>query len=234
MSVEILIVDDDPQIRDVLQIALKREGYNTITASDGAAALRYAKKPSLDLIVLDIGLPEIDGLEVCRQLRTFSDIPVLFLSARDDEFDKVLGLELGADDYVTKPFSPRELVARIKSILKRTLNIPGIHKNANSKTYQQGDLMLFPNTHICRFSGQPVMLTASEMKLLKRIMQNPDTVTTRAQLTDALYGTNIHVSERTIDSHLRNLRSKLAKAGCNNAIETLHGIGFRMGSCDSR
>jgi two-component system, OmpR family, response regulator len=228
MNGTILLVDDDPLVRDILRIALRRAGYATAEAADGLAALRLARSEAHELIVLDIGLPEMDGLEVCRQLRRFSDRPVLFLSAREDEIDRVLGLELGADDYVTKPFSPRELVARVKAILKRSspAGAPG-----PDGRLARGDLELLPDTHQCRFRQAPVTLTATELALLKRLMQRPDHVTSRVQLTDALYGTNAHASDRTTESHLRNLRRKLADAGCADAIETLHGIGVRMGPC---
>lgn len=222
----ILIADDDPQIREVLGIALGRAGYTTTTASNGAGALQMALGDTPDLLVLDIGLPEIDGLEVCRRLRAKSDLPVLFLTARDDEVDRILGLEMGADDYVTKPFSPRELVARVKAILKRSQrNTP------EEETLIRGALTLSPQTHDCRIAGQPVVLTNTEMTLLTHLMRHPEQVISRAQLLDALYGTNIHVSERTLDSHLRNLRAKLAKQGCTDAIQTLHGVGIRMGTC---
>ena len=231
MNRKILLVDDDPHIREVLKIALDRAGFATAQAAEGQAALRMAAQFAPDLVVLDIGLPEMDGLEVCRRLRRSSEVPVLFLSARDDELDRVLGLELGADDYVTKPFSPRELVARVKAILKRVgpaANLPG---NGGGQPLLRGGLEVSPDSHICRFAGQAVPLTASEMTILTRLMQRPDLVLSRPQLTDALYGHNSHASDRTAESHLRNLRRKLADAGCADAIETLHGIGVRMGPC---
>ena len=226
----ILIADDDPHIREMLGIALNRAGYDTLTASQGVAALDLALNTPPDLIVLDIGLPEMDGLEVCRRLRASSDLPVLFLTARDDELDRVLGLEMGADDYVTKPFSPRELVARVKAILKRSQRFT---PPPCDNRLIHGDLSLAPDSHDCRVAGQSVILTNTEMTLLNHLMQHPEQVFSRAQILDALYGTNIHVSERTLDSHLRNLRAKLAKAGCQDAIQTLHGVGIRMGTCAS-
>ncbi len=226
----ILIADDDPHIREMLGIALGRAGYDTITASQGVNALDLAINDAPDLIVLDIGLPEMDGLEVCRRLRASSDLPVLFLTARDDELDRVLGLEMGADDYVTKPFSPRELVARVKAILKRSQRVS---PRQTDQQLTRGHLSLSPNSHDCRVNGQAVTLTNTEMTLLNHLMRHPEQVISRAQLLDALYGTNIHVSERTLDSHLRNLRAKLAQAGCQDAIQTLHGVGIRMGSCSA-
>ncbi len=224
----ILIVDDDPQIRDVLRIALRQAGHTTTEAGDGAEGLAKARGARADLVVLDIGLPEMDGLELCRRLRAERDTPVLFLTARDDEIDRVLGFELGGDDYVTKPFSPRELVARIRAILKRTEQGP---VTGTAQPLTHGALRLDPARHLCRFGDTPVALTGREMALLEHLMTRPDHVATKPQLTDALYGPATHVSDRTLDSHLRNLRAKLAEAGCGDAIETVHGVGIRMGPC---
>lgn len=222
----ILIVDDDPQIREVLRIALERAGYRTEEAVDGAAALMLARRLRPDLIVLDIGLPEMDGLAVCRTLRADSQVPILFLTAQDDEVDRILGLELGADDYVTKPFSPRELVARIRAILKRVQPRP-----EEAGVLRRGVLEIDPRRHACRVAGADVALTAREMELIARLMVRPDQVIARPALVDAVYGGNVHVSDRTLDSHLRNLRAKLAVVGCADAVETVHGVGIRMGRC---
>lgn len=231
MTPNILIVDDDPQIRSVIGIALRQAGMVSTQAGDGAEGLAKAATGRFDLIVLDIGLPEMDGLEVCRTLRTTNDTPVLFLTARDDEIDRVLGFELGGDDYVTKPFSPRELVARIKAILKRSRAKPtAVNGHAVLHT---GNLQIDPSRHRCLVDGAPVALTAREMGILTHLMTRPDQVIPRPVLTDAVYGTHIHVSDRTVDSHLRNLRAKLAEAGCTDAIETVHGVGIRMGACRS-
>ncbi|MGJ8627034.1 MAG: response regulator transcription factor [Sulfitobacter sp.] len=229
MKPNILIVDDDPQIRSVISIALRQAEMTPSEAGDGAEGLAKARTGRFDLIVLDIGLPEMDGLEVCRTLRANDITPVLFLTARDDEIDRVLGFELGGDDYVTKPFSPRELVARIKAILKRS----GAGKviAGDRAAMQTGNLELDPSRHRCLVDGAPVALTAREMGILTHLMTRPDQVVPRPTLTDAVYGAHIHVSDRTVDSHLRNLRAKLADAGCNNAIETVHGVGIRMGPC---
>jgi two-component system OmpR family response regulator len=226
MTHSILIVDDDVEIRQVLRIALSQAGFETEQAGDGAEGLAKAGSGKFDLIILDIGLPRMDGLEVCRTLRQTNTTPVLFLTARDDEIDRVLGFELGGDDYVTKPFSPRELVARVKAILKRTGP-----QNQNA-TLQRGCLKVDETRHLCEVSGASISLTAREMALLAHLMRQPDQVSARPALTDAMYGTNIHVSDRTVDSHLRNLRAKLVNAGCSDAIETVHGVGVRMGSCN--
>lgn len=232
MSTHILIVDDDPQIRSVLRIALKQAAMQVTEAGDGAEGLAKAQSGRFDLIVLDIGLPQMDGLEVCRTLRGSDDTPVLFLTARDDEIDRVLGFELGGDDYVTKPFSPRELVARIKAILKRSGAGAAPAKSA-ADSLQHGNLHLDPARHRCLIEGAAVALTAREMGILGHLMARPDQVIPRPALTDAVYGAHIHVSDRTVDSHLRNLRAKLAQAGCADAIETVHGVGIRMGQCRS-
>lgn len=226
---DILIIDDDPQIREVLRIALKQVGHTTREAGDGAEGLAKALNGRDDLIILDIGLPAIDGLDLCRRLRVEKDTPVLFLTARDDEVDRILGLELGGDDYVTKPFSARELVARVRAILKRTG--PG---SAPGGTLRRGLLEIDPARHRCRFSGSDVALTQREMALLAHLMARPDNVFSKPQLGDAVYGQVIHVSDRTLDSHLRNLRNKLAAAGAEGAIETVHGVGVRMGPCTGR
>jgi two-component system OmpR family response regulator len=225
--VKILVVDDDPRIREVVTIALERAGHAVITATDGQGALRAAHRDGPALMILDVGLPELDGLEVCRRLRRDSDLPILFLTARDDEVDRILGLELGGDDYVTKPFSPRELVARVAAILKRAAPKDHIRRQA----LQHGALRLDPDRHGCEVAGQAVGLTATEMGLLERLMRHPGHVTSRAQLIEAVWGAASDVSDRTVDSHLRNLRAKLAEAGLPEAVETLHGIGLRMGPC---
>jgi two-component system, OmpR family, response regulator len=225
----ILIVDDDPQIREVLTIALERAGMTVIKAADGQSALRMAARDTPDLMVLDIGLPEMDGLEVCRRIRATSALPILFLTAQDDEVDRILGLEMGADDYVTKPFSPRELVARVRAILKRSTAQP-----PRAGRIDRGLLSLDATRHICTVRAHPVDLTPTEMAFLARILQHPDHVVTRAQLCDSVWGPRSAISDRTVDSHLRNLRRKLGQAGCPDAVETVHGVGVRMGACLAR
>ena len=227
MTHSILIVDDDPEIRQVLRIGLTQAGFETQEAGDGAEGLAKATSGRFDLVILDIGLPRMDGLEVCRVLRQTHATPILFLTARDDEIDRVLGFELGGDDYVTKPFSPRELAARVKAIVKRT------GAQTQSTALQRGSLTVDEARHLCEISGVSLSLTAREMALLAHLMRQPDHVSARPALTDAMYRTNIHVSDRTVDSHLRNLRAKLAAAGCANAIDTVHGVGVRMGLCST-
>lgn len=220
----ILIVEDDPQIRDMLSLALGQAGFVVELAGDGPEGLAKAQTGRFQIVLLDIGLPEMDGLQVCRTLRETQETPVLFLTAKDDEIDRLLGFEFGGDDYVTKPFSPRELIARIKAILKRS-------SPAQGQTTRRGVLSIAPERHHCAIKGTSVILTAREMDLLSLLMQRPDHVVARPKLTDALYGVGQDVSDRTMDSHLRNLRSKLSEAGCPDAIETVHGVGVRMGPC---
>lgn len=222
---KILIVDDDPRLRDLVRIALERAGFAVLTAADGRTALIHTNREAPDLIVLDIGLPEMDGFEVCRRIRGGSEVPILFLTARDDEVDRILGLELGADDYVTKPFSPRELVARVRAILKRSRG------TGMDQALAQGLVALDLRARLCRVSGEDVALTATEFDILARLMAQPDRLLPRPTLVAAIWGANSHVSDRTLDSHLRNLRRKLAEAGCASAIETVHGQGMRLGAC---
>ena len=223
---DILIIDDDAEIRNVLRIALKQAGHTTREAGDGAEGLAKALNGKDDLIILDIGLPAMDGFELCRRLRAEKDTPVLFLTARDDEIDRILGLELGGDDYVSKPFSPRELVARVRAILKRSKGSVAVNGSM-----RRGLLELDPDRHMCRFDAQDVSLTQREMAILALLMTRPENVFSKPHLSDAVYGPVIHVSDRTLDSHLRNLRSKLRAAGAGDAIETVHGVGIRMGPC---
>ena len=222
----ILVVDDDPQIRDVLGVALERAGYKTIMARDGAEGLSKAQAQRPDLAVLDIGLPEMDGLALCREIRADSDLPILFLTARSDEVDRILGLEMGGDDYVTKPFSPRELVARVRAILKRASGA-----EPASRILTRGRLRLNAEAHDLRVDDKPVALTATEISILEKLMSRPSQVFSRPALVDAIWGPGMIVSDRTLDSHLRNLRAKLSEVGVDDAIETLHGVGLRMGPC---
>ena len=222
---KILVVDDDPGLRSLVGLALERAGFAVVTAADGQAALMQAARETPELIVLDQGLPELDGLEVCRRIRARSEVPIIFLTARDDELDRILGLELGADDYVTKPFSPRELVARVKAILKR------VHGSGGGEVLRQGVLSLDIGRHSCTVAGAEVALTGTELAILRVLMLTLGRVTGRPQLVDAVWGAGSPVSDRTLDSHLRNLRAKLATAGCADAIETLHGVGLRIGPC---
>jgi len=227
MAHRILVADDDPHIREVICFALEKAGMQVHAANDGASALRQFEELQPSLIVLDVGMPQMDGLEVCRQIRRISDVPILFLSARDEEIDRVLGLEMGGDDYVTKPFSPRELVARVNVILRRGRK----EEKPESEPLVRGLLRLDIGMHEASFGERPVQLTAIEFAMLKTLMAAGGRVLNRDQIMQAAYPGNIHVSDRTIDSHVRNLRGKLKEAGCEDGVETVHGVGLRIGRC---
>jgi len=226
----ILIVDDDLHIREVIRVALKKAGMTVSEARDGKEALSRFAIDRPDLVVLDIGMPEFDGLDVCREIRKTSDVPILFLSARDDEIDRILGLEIGGDDYVTKPFSPRELVARINVILRRAA--ARATSNGQHAPLAQGQLSVDPEQHVAAFAGTPLRLTAIEFGILRAFLTRPSSVFSREQIMAAAYQLNIQVSDRTIDSHIRNIRAKLAAANCDSVIETIHGVGFKLGRCE--
>ena len=231
MTHRILIVDDDLHIREVIRVALKKAGMTVFEARDGKEALTHFAADRPDLIILDIGMPEFDGLDVCREIRKSSDVPILFLSARDDEIDRVLGLEIGGDDYVTKPFSPRELVARVNVILRRMAS-RGQDAKGSMAALSQGRLSVDPDQHLAEFAGTPLRLTAIEFGILRAFLTRPTLVFSREQIMNAAYQLNIQVSDRTIDSHIRNIRAKLSAVNCDNVIETIHGVGFRLGRCE--
>ncbi len=224
MIYTILVADDDLHIQDVIRFALEKAGMQVKLATDGKQALHYFKQSQFDLIVLDINMPEMDGLECCREIRKTSDIPLLFLSSRNEEIDRILGLEIGGDDYVTKPFSPRELVARIKVILKRANPQKRMHP-----ILKQGLLVLDSEQHLIYWDNQPLTLTAIEFAILKQLMAQPKRVFSREMIINQAYQFNIQVSDRTIDSHIRHIRQKLTQAGCREAIETVHSVGYKLG-----
>lgn len=227
MGHRILVVDDDPHIRDVICYAVEKAGMTPLTAQDGAEALRRLDKDGADLVILDVGMPEMDGLEVCRRIRKRDDTPILFLSARSEEVDRIVGLELGGDDYVTKPFSPRELVARVTAILGRVKR--GAPAPRPEDVLRHGALTLDAPRFQADFAGKPIPLTALEFAIVRMLALRPGIVFSRDQIMDTAYNDNIHVSDRTIDSHVRNIRAKFAAAGCGSVIETVHGVGFKLG-----
>lgn len=226
MQKNILIVDDDPHIREVLQFALEKAGFKVEPAINGKEALGKFTLRIFDCIVLDITMPEIDGLEVCRQIRKTSETPILFLSSRDEEIDRIIGFEIGGDDYVTKPFSPRELVARLQAILKRTAPKP----QTTIKTLQKGLLKIDTESYTAYWHEKTIALTATEFSLLATLLKHPEKVYNRDELMDGAYQ-DITVSDRTIDSHIRRIRQKFADGNADNIIETMHGIGYKLGTC---
>jgi two-component system OmpR family response regulator len=229
MSHKILIVDDDPHIREVLSFALTKAGMETSQAEDGEAALAAVGSRKPDLVVLDINMPRLDGLEVCRRLRAQGDLPILFLSSRDDEVDRVVGLELGGDDYVVKPFSPREVVARVSAILKRGGR--ALEGAGPQKKVAHGRLTLDPDAWEAGWAGTPVPVTVTEFQPLLLLASLPSRVFTRDMMIDRLHGPGFAITDRTIDSHIRNLRSKFSAIGGSDLIETRPGIGYRIGAC---
>ncbi len=228
----ILVVDDDPHIRQLLVFAFDKAGLGAIEAADGEAARALVETHAPDLVVLDINMPRMDGLEVCRRLRGGegrADIPILFLSSRDDEIDRVLGIELGADDYVVKPFSPREVVARVMAILRRTAaRAPNVEDGRN---VSHGRLRLDLEGWRALWNEIEIALTVTEFQILRLLASMPGRVFSRDAIIDRLHGPGFAVTDRTIDSHIRNLRGKFAKAGADDLIETRAGIGYRLGSC---
>ena len=218
---KILVVDDEPNIIELARLYLEREGYQVEGVSTGQEALLKHGTNHPDLIVLDLMLPDIDGFEVCRQLRAKSDIPVLMLTARKDDIDKIVGLELGADDYFTKPFNPRELVARVKAILRRYQV-----GQKPAETVDIGDLHIDLSRHEVTVAGTPVKLRTKEFDLLAAFAQNPGIVFSREKLLDMVWGYDYYGETRTVDVHVNHLREKIAGSSVN--IETLRGTGYKM------
>ena len=231
MSHRILVVDDDPHIRELLAFALGKAGMIAREAADGEAALAAIAADPPDLVVLDINMPRLDGLELCRRLRgsggPAAAVPILFLSSRDDEIDRIVGIEIGGDDYVVKPFSPREVVARVGAILKRGRVPPP----ATRQRVAHGRLALDRDGWEARWDGAPVPLTATEFQLLLLLAGAPSRVFSRDTIIDRLHGPGFAITDRTIDSHVRNLRAKFAAVGATDLIETRPGIGYRIGGC---
>ncbi|WP_375195394.1 response regulator transcription factor [Sphingobium sp.] len=229
MPSTILIVDDDPHIRQLLVFAFGKAGLETIEAADGEAALAKVERHAPDLIILDINMPRMDGLEVCRRLRADNDVPIFFLSSRDDEIDRVLGIELGGDDYVVKPFSPREVVARSMAILRRTAARPPVIEAVG--TMRHGRLSLDTESWSAHWGAEEVSLTVTEFTILRTLLAMPSRIFSRDQIIDRFRGPGFALTDRTVDSHIRNLRRKFAEVGGVDIIETRAGIGYRLGGC---
>lgn len=225
----ILVVDDDPHIRHLLVFAFNKAGLETIEAADGEEALAQVERNAPDLVVLDINMPRMDGLEVCRRLRASNPVPIFFLSSRDDEIDRVLGIELGGDDYVVKPFSPREVVARSMAILRRTA--PRAVPVEAVTVMQRGLLTLDPESWTAQWQGREVSLTVTEFTILRTLLASPTRIFSRDQIIDSFRGPGFALTDRTVDSHIRNLRRKFAESGGVDVVETRAGIGYRMGQC---
>jgi two-component system, OmpR family, response regulator ChvI len=224
----IALVDDDRNILTSVSMTLEAEGFAVRTYTDGAEALRGMSQQPVDLAVLDIKMPRMDGMELLEKLRKASDVPVIFLTSKDDEIDELMGLRMGADDYIKKPFSQRLLIERIRTLLRREASRNATGEKTNEAAITRGDLTLDPNRHLCTWKNQPVELTVTEFLLLKALAQRPGHVKSRDQLMDSAYGENIYVDDRTIDSHIKRLRKKFKVLDNDfNQIETLYGVGYR-------
>ena len=230
MPAKIAVVDDDHNILTSIGIALENEGFEAHTYKDGEQALRGLRENPVDLVVLDIKMPRMNGMELLSQLRQKSSLPVIFLTSKDDEVDELLGLKMGADDYITKPFSVRLLIERIKALLRRIdlLTAEGAEIDNSKESISRGDLMLDSARHMCTWCGESVSLTVTEFLILSSLAKRPGHVRSRDQLLDAAYDEQTYVDDRTIDSHIKRIRKKFRIIDPNFAkIETLYGIGYR-------
>ncbi len=220
----ILLVDDEPNIIELASMYLRQDGFRVISAGDGLTALERAAQDRPALMVLDLMLPRLDGWEVCKQIRAESDLPILMLTARDEDIDKIVGLELGADDYLTKPFNPRELIARIKAILRRTE--PRRAAGLDDRPLRVGNLEIDPARRVVLVGDRPVDLRAKEFDLLLALADNLGIVLSREKLLDIVWGFDFYGQTRTVDVHIAHLRTKLA--GSTAEIETVWGVGYKL------
>jgi len=224
----IALVDDDRNILASVSMALEAEGFDVRTFVDGEAALNGMSNAAVDLAVLDIKMPRMDGMELLKRLREHGNIPVIFLTSKDDEVDEVLGLRMGADDYIRKPFSQRLLIERIRTLLRRAEARGAEDDPTGESVLVRGELMMDGDRHLCTWKGEPVTLTVTEFLLLKALASRPGYVKNRNQLMDAAYGESIYVDDRTIDSHIKRLRRKFKAVDSDfGEIETLYGVGYR-------
>jgi len=227
-SSTILLVDDEDSVQKLLTYPLERDGFRVVQARDGEQALKLFGHEQIDLVVLDLMLPKVDGLEVCRRLRAGSDVPIIMLTARGEELDKVLGLELGADDYITKPFSIREFRSRIRALLRRAA-LPRDRAQLDGQVIESGDLRIDPAKRTVELDGEPVQLTYVEFELLRALAAEPGRVFTREMLLRALWGDSAYREPRTIDVHIRHLREKLERdAREPEYLFTVRGVGYRF------
>ena len=223
----ILVVEDEKSFSEPLSYLLGREGYEVEVAEDGNEALNKFDKGGADLVLLDLMLPGINGTEVCKQLRTNSNVPIIMLTAKDDEVDKVVGLELGADDYVTKPYSSRELLARVRAVLRRNGEVS--QENLVGSTIQVGKLKLDADRHLVNFKGSNIALPLKEFELLEFLMRNAGRVLTRMQIIDRIWGSDYVGDTKTLDVHIKRLRSKFESDPANpELIQTIRGLGYKM------
>lgn len=230
MARHVLLVDDEAHIREVVQYALEREGFRVSVADCGKRARELLARGDLDLVLLDVMLPDVDGLTLCREIRASASTPILFLSAKSDEIDRILGLELGGDDYVTKPFSPRELVARVRALFRRMDATPGAPANVpepvKGSLLRHGELTIDVERHEVRCGSSLVALTPTEFGMLAALIERPGIVLSRGQLMRRAYAYDNLVTERTIDTHVRRIRAKFRAHGAD-PIATVHGVGYK-------
>lgn len=227
----IALVDDDRNILTSVSIALEAEGFRINTYTDGASALEGLKLNPPDLAIFDIKMPRMDGMELLRRLRQKSDMPVIFLTSKDEEIDELFGLKMGADDFIRKPFSQRLLVERVKSILRRVgaKDLPAAPRAEDAKALERGNLKMDPERHTCTWKGEQVVLTVTEFLILQSLAQRPGVVKSRNSLMDAAYDDEVYVDDRTIDSHIKRLRKKFKMVDDDfEMIETLYGVGYRF------
>jgi len=226
---KILVVDDEEKIREVVRLYLEKEGYTVSEATDGREALDLIEREKWDLIVLDLMMPGIDGWSVCKEVRKTTAVPIIMLTARDAEMDRILGLELGADDYVVKPFSPRELVARVKAVLRRSQVTAPEAQSTKPATLSYPGLSIDPESHRVLVNGKPVNLTPKEYDLLYQMARSPHRTFTREGLLEAVWGYDYLGDTRTVDTHVNRLRDKLLKvSGSKSYIATVWGIGYKF------
>ena len=229
MAATIALVDDDRNILTSVGMALEAEGLRVRKYSDGSAALTALSMQPADLAVLDIKMPRMDGMELLQKLRKVTEMPVIFLTSKDDEIDEVLGLKLGADDYIKKPFSQRLLMERIRAVLRRADLIQSGSTDRGGPTIVRGRLVMDPSRHICTWDERPVNLTVTEFLILQSLAQRPGHVKSRDQLMDAAYDDQVYVDDRTIDSHIKRLRKKFKHVDdAFSGIETLYGLGYKF------
>jgi len=221
VSQSILIVEDETRLAEILEAYLQREGFRTERAKDGQRALELWRAAQPDLILLDIMLPLIDGFEVARRIRSESSVPIIMLTAKDDEIDKLLGLGLGADDYVVKPYSPREVVARMKAVLRRSSGMA-----VENQSFKVGTIAIDLGQYTAQCNGQEISLTASELRLLAALAKNPGMVKNRLELLAASGEEDSFADERAVDAHIKNIRKKLGD--CSEQLETVRGVGYRL------
>ena len=226
MTQTILVIDDDPHIREIVEYALTKAGYKVALAPDGKAGIKAFQARRPDLVVLDILMPEMEGTEVCKIIRADSDVPIVFLTSVDDEVDRIIGLEMGGDHYITKPFSPRELTARIKAVLRRSAK-PSPGRDKAPENLVHGPLRLDLDRFKAFWNEVEVALTVTEFRVLQALLAYPGKVYSRDELMDRAYADGVIVTDRTIDSHIKRIRKKFEPTGWN-PIETVHGLGYRM------